>query len=129
MRALDTNILIRSLTQDDPIQSPKADAFIAAHRPVWVSHLVLVETMWVLESVYDQAKPQLVAALARLLDNMDLALEDTGVVRASLDLYRATAKLNFEDCMILEIARQAGHLPLGTFDKALGKSDGAQQVV
>jgi len=126
MRAVDTNLLVRTLTGDDPVQSPAAEAFIRAHAPVWVSHLVLVETVWVLDSVYGCGRPRLVAALDRILDNRDLALEDPQVVRSALALYRAKGKINFEDCMILEVARKAGHLPLATFDKALGRADGAR---
>lgn len=129
MRSVDTNILIRALTMDDKVQSPAAAAFIQQNGPVWISHAVLLETMWVLESVYDQAKPQLVLALARISDNKALALDDPTVVRAALDLYRSRGKLDFEDCLILELARAAGHLPLTTFDKTLAKADGAEPLM
>ena len=128
MRSVDTNVLVRALTGDDRVQSPAAVAFIREDGPVWVSQVVLMETVWVLESVYEQAKPQLVEALKRVLDNKDLALEDSTVVRGALSLYQSKGKVNFEDCLILEIARKAGHLPLATFDKALGKVEGAKQL-
>ena len=128
MRAVDTNVLIRALTGDDFVQSPAAEAFIRDHAPVWVSHVVLVETVWVLESVYDCGKSQLVEAMKRIIDNKDLSLEDPAVVRAALALYQVKGKVTFEDCLILEIARKAGHLPLATFDKALGKFEGTQFV-
>ena len=126
MRAVDTNVLVRALTGDDPIQSPAAEAFIKANAPVWVSHITLVELIWVLDSVYGCGKPQLVEALTRIVDNKELALEDPDVVRSAIGLYQTKGKIHFEDCMILEIARKAGHLPLVTFDQALGKTEGAQ---
>jgi predicted nucleic-acid-binding protein len=125
MQAVDTNVLVRALTGDDPVQSPVAAAFISDNGPVWVSHVVLVETVWVLESVYDCGKPQLVEALKRIIDNKDLALEEPTVARAALANYQGKTKASFDDCLILEIARKAGHVPLATFDKALGKSEGA----
>ena len=125
MKSVDTNVLVRALTGDDPAQSPAARGFIRESGPVWVSQVVLVETIWVLDSVYDCGKPQLVEALNRIIDNKDLALEDPPVVRAALALYQANAKVGFSDCVVLERARSAGHLPLATFDKALGKVDGA----
>lgn len=128
MRSIDTNILVRALTGDDKVQSPAAVAFIQQNGPVWISHAVLMETMWVLEAVYNQAKPQLVKALARISDNKDLALEEPAVVRAALLLYQSKGKLDFEDCLILEIARKAGHLPLSTFDKVLAKTEGAEPL-
>lgn len=128
MRAVDTNVLVRALTGDDPAQSPAARVFIRDYGPVWISHVVLVETIWVLDSVYGCGKPQLVEALIRISDNKDLALEEPLVVRAALALYRSKAKVGFSDCVVLERARSAGHLPLVTFDKALGKADGAHPL-
>lgn len=128
MRSVDTNVLIRALTGDDPRQGPAAAAFIQDHAPVWVSHVVLLETLWVLESVYDCGKPQLAEALKRIIDNRELFLEEPDVARAALALYQAKGKVTFEDCLILESARKAGHLPLATFDKALGKLEGAQSL-
>ena len=128
MKSVDTNVLVRALTGDDPAQSPAARGFIRESGPVWVSQVVLVETIWVLDSVYDCGKPQLVEALNRIIDNKDLALEDPPVVRAALALYQANAKVGFSDCVVLERARSAGHLPLATFDKALGKVDGTHPL-
>ena len=128
MRAVDTNVLIRALTGDDPVQSPAARAFIRDNGPVWVSHVVLVETIWVLDSVYACGKPQVVKALNRIIDNKDLALEEPAVVRAALALYQSKARVGFSDCVVLERARSAGHLPLATFDKALGKTEGAHPL-
>lgn len=128
MRSVDTNVLIRALTGDDAAQGPAAAAFIRAHAPVWVSQVVLLETVWVLESVYDCGKPSLVEALKRIIDNRELSLEEPAVARAALALYQAKGKVTFEDCLILESARKAGHLPLATFDKALGKFEGVQTL-
>ena len=53
MEAADTNVLVRLLAKDDPVQAAVAERFIRDEGPVWVSHLVLVETLWVLESVFE----------------------------------------------------------------------------
>jgi predicted nucleic acid-binding protein len=63
-----------------------------------------------------------------LLNHRDLAIQDPDVVAAALENFRAKPALGFSDCLVLEIARRAGHLPLGTFDKALSKLDGTQRV-
>ncbi|MCB9789196.1 MAG: hypothetical protein H6744_21170 [Deltaproteobacteria bacterium] len=42
--------------------------------------------------------------------------------------FRNAPKVGFSDCLILETARKVGHLPLGTFDKAPGKLDGAARL-
>jgi predicted nucleic acid-binding protein len=47
----------------------------------------------------------------------------------ALDLFRATPALGFSDCLMLELARRDGHLPLGTFDRNLGKIAGVQRLL
>jgi predicted nucleic acid-binding protein len=58
----------------------------------------------------------------------ELTLQDGDVVAAALGRFRARPTLGFSDCLVLEIAREAGHLPLGTFDRRLAKLDGAQRL-
>ena len=126
MLAVDTHVLVRLLARDDLKQSRRADQFIA--KGAWVSHLVLAETMWVLESVYARSAAQLLAALQLLLAHETLVLQDADTVSAALAHFEKKPALGFSDCLVLEIARRAGHLPLGTFDRALAKIDGAQRL-
>ena len=126
MRAVDTNVLVRLLARDDTTQVSAADDAIA--KGAWVSHLVLAEALWVLDAVYERTPKQLVAALDLLLAHETLVLQDADVVVAALAQFRARPALGFSDCLVLEIARKAGQLPLVTFDKALGRLDGAQRL-
>lgn len=126
MRAVDTNILVRLVTRDDPKQVEAAEQFVASG--AWVSHVVLVEVVWVLESVYELDHAQLATAIEMLLGHRDLTLQDGDVVEAALGHYRRKPSLGFSDCLVLEIARKAGHLPLGTFDRGLGKLAGARRL-
>lgn len=123
MRAIDTNVLVRVLARDEAAQVARADEFIGTS--AWVSHLVLAETFWVLESVYDRTPVQLAGALSLLLSHESLTLQDADVVAAALAQFERKPALGFSDCLVLEIARKAGHLPLGTFDKGLAKLAGA----
>ena len=126
MLALDTNVLVRLLARDDAKQAARADAAIA--KGAWVSQLVLAEAVWVLDAVYERAPKQLIAALDLLLAHESLVLQDADVVAAALAQFRARPALGFSDCLVLEIARKAGHLPLATFDKALGRLPGTHRV-
>jgi predicted nucleic-acid-binding protein len=126
MRAADTNVVVRILTRDDARQAAIADAFIA--RGAWVSHLVLLEAAWVLWDIYDLDHADIAAAVDMLLNHESLTLQDAEVVERALELYRRKPSLGFSDCMVLEIARKAGHLPLGTFDRNLSKIDGAERL-
>lgn len=126
MHAVDTNVLVRLLVRDDPRQAAKATAFIA--KGAWVSTLVLAETLWVLDAVYDRSSAQIANAVELMLNHKDLTLQDSHVVALALKHFRARPSLGFSDCLVLEIARKAGHLPLGTFDRNLGKLDGAHHL-
>jgi predicted nucleic-acid-binding protein len=126
MRAVDTNLLVRLATRDDAKQVAAAEAFVAPG--AWVSHLVLVEVVWVLTSVYSLKPPDVVAAVGILLAHKNLSLQDADVVGAALQQYQRKPAVSFSDCLVLEVARKAGHLPLGTFDRELGKLPGAERL-
>lgn len=126
MYAVDTNVLVRLATRDDAKQVAAAEAFVA--KGAWVPHLVLAETMWVLASVYDRGPAEIATAIEMFLNHRDLTLQDADAVAAALEHFRKRPRLGFSDCLVLEVARKAGHLPLGTFDRELGKLDGAQKL-
>jgi predicted nucleic-acid-binding protein len=126
MRAVDTNVLVRLVTQDEAKQVAAAEAFIAPG--AWVSHLVLVEALWVLASVYDLGPSAIATAVEMFLNHRDLSLQDADIVAAALTHFRKRPKLGFSDCLVLEVARKAGHIPLGTFDRELSKLDGVQRL-
>ena len=126
MRAVDTNLLVRLLVRDDADQVNAAEAFVS--KGAWVSHLVLAETLWVLDAVYNRSPSQVASAIDRLLNHKELTLQDADVIGLALDHFRSRPSLGFSDCLVLEIARKAGHLPLGTFDRNFAKLDGAQRL-
>ena len=126
MRAVDTNVLVRLLTRDDAKQAAAADRYVDGG--AWISQIVLAEATWVLDSVYGLRPAQIAVAVDMLLNHKDLTIESAEVVGAALHRFRARPQLGFSDCLIVEVARKAGHLPLGTFDKELAKVDGAQKV-
>jgi predicted nucleic-acid-binding protein len=126
MRAVDTNVLVRLVTGDDPKQAAAAEKFVSAG--AWVSHLVLAEAIWVLASVYDRDATALAQTVDFLLKHRDLTIQDAEVVEQALVHYRIRPSLGFSDCMVLEIARKAGHVPMGTFDRTLAKLDGVERI-
>lgn len=126
MRAVDTNLLVRLITRDDPRQMAAADRFVETG--AWVSLLALAECTRVLESVYDRTAADIAAAVRMLGRHEHLVLQDPDVVSAALETFRARPALGFSDCLLVEIARKAGHLPLGTFDRHLGKVAGTERL-
>jgi predicted nucleic-acid-binding protein len=126
MRAVDTNVLVRILARDDPRQVRAADEFVVAG--AWVSLLALAETIWVLSTVYERDAAEVRASVEQLLNHKDLIVQDAEVVAAALEIFRSRPAIGFTDCLLLEVARKAGHLPLGTFDRNLSKIDGAEKL-
>ncbi len=126
MRAIDTNVLVRVITRDDPKLAARADEFVAPG--AWVSHLALVETTWVLAAVYRLAPTKLAMAVELLLSHQSLSIQDPEVVLAALEHFRAKPSLGFSDCLLLAVAQAAGHGPLGTFDRDLAKLPGTQRL-
>jgi predicted nucleic-acid-binding protein len=126
MRAIDTNVLVRLITRDDPGQTASAEDFIA--KGAWISILALAETVWVLSTTYGLSAKDVAKAIEMLLNHQDLTLQDSEVVEKSLEIFRAKPALGFSDCLMLQMARRAGHLPLGTFDRNLSKLEGAQKL-
>lgn len=126
MQAVDTNILLRLLVRDDPRQADLAEEFVASG--AWVSHLVLAEASWVLATVYRRKPAEIAAAYEMLLDHETLVVQDAEILTDALTLFRQRPSVGFSDCLILELARKAGHLPLGTFDRNLGKLSGTHKL-
>ncbi len=126
MRAVDTNVLVRVVVRDDADQVRAAEEFIA--NGAWVSHLVLAETTWVLDAVYDRSAEQIARAIDMLLNHEHLTVQDADVVAAATENFRKRPALGFSDCLVLEIARKAGHLPLGTFDRDFAKLNGTVRL-
>lgn len=126
MRAVDANVLVRLITRDEATEVAAAEAFVA--KGAWVSQVALVEATWVLSSVYDRGPDDIATAIEMLLSHQTLTIQDADVVSAALDHLRAKPALRFSDCLTLEVARKAGHLPLGTFDHDVGKLPRAERL-
>ncbi len=126
MKGLDTNVLIRYLTQDDAAQARKVDRLVAAMvadgKRAFVNVIVLCEITWVLRSAYGFAKESLVLMLERMLSTPRLVLEDREVVRQALEQFRE-GRGDFSDCLIGARNRAAGCSDTATFDRNLGKNE------
>lgn len=120
MIGLDTNILVRYLAQDDPVQSPKATEIIerrlTAEEPGFVSVVAMVETVWVLDRAYGLADRDIAAAIERMLQ------ADVLVVENEQDVFTAMTALkegygSFADALIGALGTRAGCACTLTFDQ------------
>ena len=122
MRALDTNVLVRYLVEDDREQSERAatliDGALDTGEPLFVPQLVLAELVWVLTRAYDFRRPEIGDFVRRLAHARQLVIEDIDDVHRALDAY-TRGKADFADYLIVERAHRAGCEGLVTFDRRL----------
>jgi predicted nucleic-acid-binding protein len=123
--ALDTNLLVRLLTNDDPRQSAKVDAWLRENAtprsPAYVDHVVLCELAWVLGTIYGYLRGDVHKAMTALLLQEQLKVEAPAIVRQALALYESGPG-DFSDYLLAERARSAGFAPVLTLDKKAAKT-------
>jgi predicted nucleic-acid-binding protein len=120
MIGLDTNVLVRYLAQDDPVQSRQATALIE-HRlseqdPGFVSVVAMVETAWVLERAYGLSANEIAAAIERMLQADALVVEDEQKVFTAMMALRQ-GRGSFADALIAALGSRAGCTHTVTFDR------------
>ncbi|WP_077037001.1 PIN domain-containing protein [Pelomonas sp. KK5] len=129
MAALDTNVLVRYLVRDDPMQTKATrrlfDQELAAGRALFVPVTVLLELEWVLRSTFGFDKEAVVNTFVELLMSSELAFDSEWVLEAAVWQYRKSSA-DFADCLHAALAQQAGESPLWTFDKGASKLPSAQ---
>jgi predicted nucleic-acid-binding protein len=132
MQGLDANILIRYLTQDDPIQSPKAVEIIERRlsqaRPGFVSLVTMAEIVWVLGSVYELADGEIADAVERMLQADTLMIQnEQQVFTAMVSLRRGWG--GFAGALIAAVGAWAGCESTLTFDKKAIRLTGFELLV
>ena len=142
MIAIDTNVLLRYLLDDDKQQSPKADKLINGQHTVLITDIVLVETLWTLRGKkYNLNKNQLIAVIQQLFAEPNIRFEDGQTVWRALNDYRLATPVkvgskrktaDFPDALIINKATCCTKPPetlagVYTFDKAAQKIDGAYE--
>lgn len=111
MIAIDSNVLLRYLLGDDPVQSLRADALITGRRPVLVTDVVLVEMLWTLRGrKYGLDKDALITVLEALFEEPSICFEDDQVIWAALNDYRESMAIrgrtaDFADALVIRKAR------------------------
>lgn len=118
MIGLDTNVLVRYIMQDDPLQSPKANLLIEAlsvEAPGFIATVSVIELVWVLTSCYSLNRDQLAQALAALLRTKQFVVQQADQVLRALRVFEG-GKADFADCLIACSAAYAGCSQTLTFD-------------
>jgi predicted nucleic-acid-binding protein len=131
MIGLDTNVVVRYLAQDDPIQSAKATQIferrLTEQEPGFISLVTMVETVWVLDTVYGLAAWEIAQAVERMLQ------ADTLVIQNEQEVFTAVVALksgrgSFADALVGSLGTWAGCSSTLTFDRKAGRVEGFEVV-
>jgi predicted nucleic-acid-binding protein len=129
MPALDTNVLVRYIVQDDATQLDLARRLInrcvSEGSTLFVPVTVVLELEWVLRSRFGFVKDEVLLTLSSLFSAAELTFESERALEVALQLFRKHSA-DFADCLHVALATQAGEQPLWTFDKGAAKISGAQ---
>lgn len=127
MIGLDTNVLLRLVVADDPVQTERARRFIARRctpkSPGFINQIVLAEFAWVLASSYRYRRTEVADAVESLLSGEDRLVEAEQEVRAALEDYRAGG-VELVDSLIGRVNRARGCEATATFDRRAARLDG-----
>jgi len=117
---LDTNILVRYLAQDDPIQSPQATQIIELRltetQPGFISLVTMAETVWVLDSLYGMSDREIASAIEQILQADTLSVQNEQEVFTAMSILK-TSSGSFSDALIAALGTWAGCSSTLTFDK------------
>ncbi len=126
MIGIDTNLLVRYIIQDEPVQVEKATRFLervcTINNPGLVNGIVMTELVWVLESVYRYPRQQVSIAVAAILRASQLRVEDSQDIRYALSEYSDGA--DFSDALIAATNLRLGCDHTVTFDRAAARRAG-----
>jgi predicted nucleic-acid-binding protein len=126
MIGLDTNVLVRYITQDDNKQAALVNSLIESlddASPGFVTLVTVVELSWVLESAYNFTRQQFAEVMQTLMTVDTIKLDRAAVVASAVRVY-AGSKADFSDCLIERLSASAGCEQTMTFDKAAAKMTG-----
>jgi predicted nucleic-acid-binding protein len=130
MIGLDTNVLVRYITQDDPIQSEQANALLeslSTDSEAYVTVVSLVELVWVLLSCYASSKSEISSVLENLLHTKYIIVQDTAIVWKALRNFKE-GKADFPDCLIKHTSFDAGCSSVVTFDVKAARDGGMSLI-
>ena len=129
MAALDTNVLVRYIVQDDAAQLAAAKRLISRcvrqGMTLFVPVTVVLELEWVLRSSFEFGKSDVLLALSSLFSAAELSFESERALEVALHLFRKNSA-DFADCLHVALATQANEQPLWTFDTGAATVSGAQ---
>ena len=127
MIALDTNMIVRLVVEDDPAQLKQTVHFVETHcsaeNPGFINRVTLCETIWVLKTGYGYSRAEIAAVIDRIAQTAHFAVEDRDYVHAALDAFKSGG-IDFADALVAGVNLAKGCEATATFDRKAAKLDG-----
>jgi len=127
---LDTNILVRFFTHDDPCQVPHAERLMKSltrTEPGWIALATILELVWVITSKAGGNRREVIPILDFLLARDEIVIEQSSVIESALQKFRS-GNADFADCLIAASAAAAGCSRTVTFDRIAARDTGMQLI-
>lgn len=124
---VDTNVLVRHLTNDPPDQARRATAILENAERLILTDVVVAELVYVLESYYERPRGQIAESVQSLLALSSVAVSDHDLLLRALELYE-NARLDFAEAYLAAAAELTGVGTVASFDRALDRVDTIERV-
>jgi predicted nucleic-acid-binding protein len=128
VRALvDTNVLVRHLTQDPPDQARRATLLLATAERLHLTDVVFAETVYVLQSVYRASREHIAPAMRGALGLASIEVDDSALLTRTIDVYERL-RLDFAEAYLVALAEASGVETIASFDRALDRVETVTRV-
>ena len=124
---VDTNVLVRHLTGDPPETAERATAFLAAHAELYLSDLIVAETVYVLESFYKAPREQVAEAMRSLVAMRSMLTVDPALLLRALEVYEVE-RLDFAEAYLVACAESTGIGRVASFDRTIDRISTVERI-
>jgi predicted nucleic acid-binding protein len=124
---VDTNVLVRHLTGDPREMAVRATAFLATESELFLTDLVVAETVYVLESFYEAPREQVAGSARSLIALGSVICVDAALLRRALEIYE-TDRLDFAEAYLVATAESTGINRIVSFDKSIDRVASVERI-
>lgn len=117
---VDTNVLVRHLTGDPPEMATRATAYLRTERELFLTDLIVAETVYVLESFYEAPRAQVAQAMRSLVGFSSIVCVDSALLLQAIEVYE-TERIDFAEAYLVACAESTGVDKVASFDRSIDR--------
>ncbi len=117
---VDTNVLVRHLIGDPPKMAARATAYLQRESELLVADLIIAETIYVLESFYEVARPEICEAMRALIVMKSVSVVDAPLLLRAVEIYEFD-RLDFAEAYLIASAESTGVMKVASFDRSIDR--------